>query len=262
MSRNPINEEILSLGNQLRKGMDSLTIMDPGRLRVPMGGGCKTHKKQSWMTVSGSTNFNSPNEEADAMFDVVMDIPRSNKGVQSSVFPALELNNFNLGSYNWQVHGGLLALGYTAFGMGLALCNLLAPQHTSKVCTALSPIPLICLLVQALTCMELGHRHLGPGGLLLSALLLPSACVFWILQVSIPVVGLLSLSVFYCMRHRNLLSWVCFSGVCLCLLLAIPVPIIQILEPRWGMTVAMFFACILCFLAGLGGGVGIQIKLL
>jgi hypothetical protein len=33
MSRNPINEEILSLGNQLRKGMDSLTIMDPGRLR-------------------------------------------------------------------------------------------------------------------------------------------------------------------------------------------------------------------------------------
>jgi hypothetical protein len=233
-----------------------------------MGGGCKTHKKQSWMTVSGSTNFNSTNEEADAMFDVVMDIPKSNKGVQSSsVFPALELNNFNLGSYNWQVHGWLLALGYTAFGMGLALCNLLVPQHTSKVCTALSPIPFICLLLQALTCVELGHRHLGPAGLLLSACLLPSACVLWSLHVSIPdpLVCLLSLSVFYCMRHRNLLSWVCFSGVCLCLLLAIPlipVPIMQILEPRWGMPVAMFFACILCFLAGLGGGVGIQIKLL
>ena len=242
--------------------MDSLTIMDPGRLRVPLGGGCKAHKKQSWMTVSGSTNFNSPNEEADVMFDVVMDVSRPNRGVQSSpVSPALELNNFNLGN-NWQVHGCLLAIGYTVFGMGLALCNLLAPQHTSKVCTALSPIPFICLLVQALTCMELGHRHLGPGGVLLSAFLLPSACVLWSLHFSIPVVGLLSLSVFYCMRHRNLLSWVCFSGVCLCLLLAIPVPIMQILEPRWGMTVAMFFACILCFLAGLGGGVGIQIKML
>ena len=212
MSRIPINEEISNLGTQLRKGMDSLTIIDPGRLRIPFGGN-KAHKKQSWMAVSSA---NSPTE---GMFDVVMDIPRPSRGVSP---PPRE---------PWQVNGWIVATGYTAFGLGLALCNLLAPQHTSKVCTALSPIPFICLLVQAFMCMELGH-YMGPGGLLLSAYLLPSACVLWSLHFSIPLVCLLSLSVFYCMRQRDVLSWICVVGVCLSLLLAIPVPIMQILEPR------------------------------
>ncbi len=143
-------------------------------------------------------------------------------------------------------------MGYTAFGVGLALCNLLAPQYTSKVCIALSPVPFICLLVQALTCMELGYRHLGPGGVLLSACRLPYVCVLWSLHFSIPLVCLLSgsLSVFYSMLHRDVLSWICLSGVCLCLLLAIPVPILQILDPRWGMTVAMFLLVYFAFWRG------------
>jgi hypothetical protein len=99
-------------------------------------------------------------------------------------------------------------------------------------------------------------------GLVPSAFTLPSACVFWTLHLAIPLVFVLTFSVFQCIRHRDVLSWVCLAGVCLALLLALPVPV-TILEPRWGMTVATFFAGVLCFLAGLGGGrVGFQIKLL
>ena len=270
MSRNPINEEIYNLGSQLRKGMDSLTISDPGRLRVPFGSN-KTPKKQSWMTVSSNTLNTGLSAQSqlqnlqctEGMCDVVMDIPKR------QIPPPEPVTECYCEAPGW-----LLAVGYSISGLGLALCNLLAPQHASKVCSAVSPIPLLCLLLQALTCMDLGHAcsnkeqkgglwMLGPGGLVLSACALPSACIFWTLQLAIPLVFVLSLAAFKCMHHRDVLAWVCISGACLGLVLALPVPVLQILEPRWGMTVAVFFSCILCFLAGLGsGGVGFQIKLL
>ena len=275
MSRNPINEEIYHLGSQLRKGMDSLTIADPGRLKVPFGNSGKPPKKQSWMTV------NAPASECEArpvhalqclhtghplsdMHDVVMDMPKRQAPAVNSAEPRPE-------SY-WEVPGWMLALGYSIFGLGLALCNLLSPQHAGRVCSVLSPIPLLCLILQALTCVDLGHipGHnkqgglwiLGPIGLVLSACTLPSACVCWTLHLAVPLVLVLAVSVFHCNLHRDVLAWVCFAGVCLALLLALPGPV-TVLEPRWGMTVAMFFAGVLCFLAGLGsGGVGFQTKLL
>lgn len=284
MSRLPINEEIYNLGSQLKRGMDSLTIidrLDPNKMRIPFGGGCNGAakiKRQSWMTVpsnSGNPNPNNSNNSNNpipdgaeswpetGLYDVVMEIPKQSRAALTPVTPEPTGRGCH-----WEVHGWLLAVGYAVFGLSLALCNLLAPQHTSKVCTGVSPIPFLCLLLQALTCMDYDKSDkikiwaLGPGGLILSASALPSACILWSLYMAIPLVFVLSLSVFYCMRHRDVLACVCLSGVCLSLLLALPAPI-QILEPRWGMTVGMFFACILCFLAGLGsGGVGFQIKLL
>ena len=222
------------------------------------------------MTVSsnGANTTNSPHganitiQESEAggvtgMYDVVMDIPKQRPSPELS----LQLN-LQKSETCWEVPGWQLAVGYSLFGLGLALCNLLAPQHASKVCTAASPVPILCLLLQALTSRQDTTQTVWiQCGLVLSACALPSACVFWSLHLAIPLVLVLSFSVFQCLRHRDVLACTCLTGVCLALLLALPMPIL-ILESKWGMTVAMFFACVLCFLAGLGnGGVGFQIKL-
>ena len=195
--------------------------------------------------------------ETNGLYDVVMEIPKQSRAIP--VQPEL---------IGIEVSGWLLAVGYAVFGLSLGLCNLLTPQHTNKVCTGMSPIPFLCLLLQAfmrIESIDSDKREIlliGPGCLIISASILPAACIIWSLYLAIPLVLVLSLSVFYCMRHRAVLPCVCLAGVCLSLLLALPAPI-QILEPRWGMTVGMFFLCILCFLAGLGAPrVDIQIKTL
>jgi hypothetical protein len=162
MSRNPINEEIYHIGGQFRKGMDSLTI-DPGRLRVPFGNS-KPPKKQSWMTVSATAETEHCETRplqaftgSVDMHEVVMDIPK-----RPAVNPDPRPEN------TWEVPGWFLALGYSIFGLCLGLCNLLSPQHAGRVCTALSPIPLLCLILQAFTCMDNTHQITGQskqGGL-------------------------------------------------------------------------------------------------
>ena len=279
MSRIPINEEIYNLGSHLKRGMESV-IIDHNRMRVPFGSGTngpnssnssnsKMPKRQSWMTVPSNQGVCSrpiaddPLPEINGLYDVVMEIPKQSRAIQQiqqiqQIQPISEPTGI-------EVSGWLLAVGYATFGLSLGLCNLLTPQHTSKVCTGMSPIPLLCLLLQALVCMDSDKREIwfiGPGCLIISASILPAACIIWSLYLAVPLMLMLSLSVFYCMRHRAVLPCVCLAGVCLSLLLALPAPI-QILEPRWGMTVGIFFLCILCFLAGLGAPrVGIQIKTL
>lgn len=243
MSRNPINGE--SLSSHLRKGMENmttLTIVDPGKLRVPFGGsGNKTPRKPSWMTTVPS--------DAHPVLDNVcetLDIHNLNPTVIKQ--PKLETENA------WGIPGWALSAGYSFFGLGLALCNLLAPNHTGKVCTAMSPVPALCLLLQSLSAMESNRQVvLGSLGLLLAACALPSACVFWSLHLAIPLMLVLSVSAFCCVRHRDVVAWICLFGACLALLLALPMPM-QLLEPKWGMTVSIFFVCVLCFLAGLGVG--------
>lgn len=248
MSRNPINEEIFTIGTHLRKGMDSLTILEPGKLRVPFGGGGKTPRKQSWMNVEQDFQC------ADCPSEAAIEVPKLPRPPEPTPTDRC-----------LEVPGWVLASGYAFFGLGLGLCNLLTPQHASRVCTASSPVPLLCLLFQSLACLEHRQRYelvLGSAGLILSACALPSACVFWSLHLSIPLVLVLVASVFCCMRRRDIVAWICLCGACLALLFALPVPM-QLLDPKWGMTVSIFFACALCFLAGLGmGRVGFLIKFL
>ena len=279
MSRQPINEEICNIGSQLRKGMDSLTIVDPGRLRVPFGGGNKTPRKQSWMTVTntGSSAMEPSIEDSSvksSTSDVVIDISSLNSrqpcmklSLETVIQPILGpiMPGRQMLEHHWEIKGWVLSLGYSVFGLGLALCNLLTSASTSRVCVVMSPIPMACLLLQTLFCMDYGIRQgnyarLEIWCLIISALLLPTACVLWNLYISIPLTLFLSLSIFSCVRQRNILVWVCISGVCLSLIVALPTPTIQLFEPKWGMTVALFFLGILCFLAGMSQG-GIEFKI-
>lgn len=182
--------------------------------------------------------------------------------------------------YHCEVQGWMLAVGYAFFGVDLALCNLLAVQQAGMVCATLSPVPVICLLLQSITAMNLttmnptamnltamnptaiNRRHamglLGSFGLALSAASLPAMCVYWVywshwVYCFTPFLLVLSASTFSCVRRRDAMHWICLSGVWLTLLFTLPLPV-QVLEPRWGLTVAVFFACCLCCLAGLGSG--------
>jgi hypothetical protein len=177
--------------------------------------------------------------------------------------------------YHCEVQGWMLAVGYAFFGVDLALCNLLAVQQAGMVCATLSPVPVICLLLQSITAMNLtamnltamnptaiNRRHamglLGSFGLALSAASLPAMCVYWVywshwVYCFTPFLLVLSASTFSCVRRRDAMHWICLSGVWLTLLFTLPLPV-QVLEPRWGLTVAVFFACCLCCLVGLGSG--------
>lgn len=311
MSRKLINEEIRDFGNQFVKGMDSLTIMDPGKLRVPYGGGGKTPRKQSWMTVSMPAGFNVEVDQSQAPYhdnggaraapsqsghgcasscqressnkllsnhhsnlqsnvqDVVMDISRQSS-IKLSLEPLIHANPNHVLSgrqgseHTWEIKGWTLSVGYTIFGLALAFCNLVSSAYTSQVCTAMSPIPMACLFLQALFCMDQGSVHgaykrstTAPGVwcLVVSALLIPTACVSWNVYFSVSLILALSLSVVACQKYRGIFLWACLSGLCLALVVATPTPAVIFPDPKWGMTVALFFLGVLCFLGCVGLGV-------
>jgi hypothetical protein len=258
--------------------MDSLTIVDPGRLRVPFGGGNRTPRKQSWMTVSNPscTELHCENNSLNAvqcstnMQDVVMDIPRQSN-IKLSLEPIMQpapnhiLPGRQSSEHHWEIKGWILSLGYSVFGLSLALCNLFSSAQTSRVCTILSPIPMACLLLQALFCVDYGMRqrnttYLEVWCLVVSALIIPTVCVSWSLYMSVPLTLFLSLSAVSCVRQRGVLVWVCLSGVFLSLVVVAPTPILHFIEPKWGMTVALFFLGVLCFLAGMNSG-GVEMKI-
>jgi hypothetical protein len=204
-------------------------------------------------------------EDDTGMQEVVMDIARQ-PTLKLSMEPLVPNRQVFENHSSWEVKGWTLSVGYSLFGLALALCNLLSTASASLVCTVMSPIPMACLLLQALFCADSGLRQGSTSGLevwclVVSALLLPTACASWNLYVSMPLTLILSLSIVSCVRQKNVLIWVCMSGVCLSLVVAIPYTVMHILEPRWGMTVALFFLGVLCFLAGVScGGMEFKIK--
>lgn len=315
MSRKLINEEIYDLGNQFVKGMDSLTIVDPGRLRVPFGGGGgKTPRKQSWMTVSVPAGFSvevdrsseighdsvpptashspqycppssvrDPNNRSlsnhqlnlqPSRQDVGVDMPRQSN-IKLSLEPLIHTSPGHLLSgrqsseYQWEIKGWTLSAGYTFFGLSLALCNLISSAYTSRVCVAMSPIPVACLILQALFCMDQTPNHcsyrrsiLSPKAccLVVSALLVPTICISWNIYFSVALILFVSISVVYCQKQRGILVWICLLGLCLSLIVATPTHFAKFLDARWGMTVSLFFLGILSFLACVGIG-GLELKI-
>lgn len=224
MSRNPMHGE--SLDSHLKLGlkfgfkkgvenMANLAIVDPGKLRVPMGGGGGgTPRKPSWMTTvdgkfDGRSGIFDPHapycpDELGAGMETVceaMEMPNLRHAAvvkQPRAAEGRPETAFLFAGRAWEIHGWALASGYSLFGLCLALCNLLAPQHASKVCTAVSPVPSLCLLLQSLTVVEASSSPesssldrcatLGSVGLLLAACALPSACVFWSPYLAIPLI--------------------------------------------------------------------------
>ena len=138
-------------------------------------------------------------------------------------------------------------VGYLCFWLAMALCNLLHPRLTHAVCTALSPLPMLCILAHAIGI----HPAWVGWGLTLCGWLAPSVCALWSVQYSVGyLVFLVSLAVAGC---RRLIPTLCLSVVVACGSLSLQ-PQWLGLEPKVWMTIAGFFTALACATAYVGGG--------
>jgi hypothetical protein len=274
--------------------MDSLTISDPAKLRVPFGGGCKNMKKQSWMTVAMPAGFtvevdrssdscaddNSSSSNAQhahcnswdsiphstpqhGMQDIVMDISRQSN-IKMSMEPLMHSNQAQIFSgrnvleHRLEIKGWVLSVGHAIFALSLALCNLTSVANVSQVCAVMSPLPMVCLFFQAVFCMDQNqssgahgrnYSRLTAWCLVFSVLVIPTVCVSWNVHLSTAFCVCLSVSTVLCQRQRGPLVWVCITGLFVSLVVTNPAAAVNLIEPRWGMTLAAFFLGVLCFLA-------------
>lgn len=141
----------------------------------------------------------------------------------------------------------VVPVGYFAFALSLALCNLLRPALTHAVCIALSPLPMLCILAHAVGIQAVWVAW----GLVLCGWMAPSVCALWSVPYSVCyLICLVSFAVAGCLRP---LPALCLVAVAICAPLALN-PAWTGLEPKLWMTVAVFFSALACATAYVGGG--------
>ena len=239
MSRNPINEDMGLLG----RAMDLLTI-DGSRLQIPSSGVRGKPRGRGvdlrFMSIApgpgpGPGQERDLSEAACAPFkhdEVIVDV-RPRAPVEAQV--VLETPML------------AVPLGYFAFCLALALCNLLQPLSARTACVALSPLPMLCILAHAA-----GVRPVWVGwGVTVCGWLVPSVCALW--SVVFGVCYLIGLSVLVVAGCRRPLPGACLLTVIACSGLALN-PQWTGLEPKVYITVETFLTALTCASAYLGGG--------
>ena len=213
--------------------MESLTILDPSRLRMPFGSKNHNHNRVSsitnWPVVDALDIMEEPKQE-----EVVLDISAIiSKQAKKDIVTPIKSDPFI------QLQSWALALPYILFLLALALCNLFTlPQPSGRICcVAVSPLPMASLSLQAATALSL------PVGfvLFMCALLLPLTCTLGNLPLTAGYITFLALSMLAYIRQRGLVAYVCSAGAVLSLgqtLLA--------QDPQWGVSVSVFFLGLLC----------------
>jgi hypothetical protein len=144
----------------------------------------------------------------------------------------------------------VVLVGYLAFSLALALCNLLRPTLAQTVCVALSPLPMLCILAHAIGVQPTWIAC----GLVLCGWLAPCVCALWTVSFSVGyLVCLVSLVVAGSFKP---LPALCLVAVIVCAPLALN-PSWTGLEPKVWTTVSFFFAALACATAFAGGGKGV-----
>jgi hypothetical protein len=141
----------------------------------------------------------------------------------------------------------VVPLGYCVFCLSLALCNLLRPVLSHALCTALSPIPMLCILAHSV-----GIQPVWVGwGMLLCGWLTPTVCALWSIPYSVCYLAcLVSLAVAGC---RRVVPALCLCCVVVCSLMALN-PQWTGLEPKLWITVEVSLSALACATAYAGGG--------
>ena len=155
------------------------------------------------------------------------------------------------------LQGWAIGLGYAAFGVALALNNLFAVPFERQVCAFMCPIPMLCLVAQGSSVM--------PEGFILGSLValaawpMPLVCFHW--SILWGALWIVFLSALQAAVFRHWSGVICLFLISASLLLAV-IPVKGV-EPKWGVTVAIFLLITLCILASQGGrGVLFRIKYL
>ena len=206
--------------------MDSITILDPSRLRISFCNKPRTN----WPTiVEPLPSFEEPAKEEPVTLDISSVIskqpkPDTKKPVKSEI------------SMQFEIQSWALSLAYVFFLLSLTLCNLL--QFSGRMCcVAGSPLPVACLALQAGTALS---PTIGLV-LLACALLLPCTCALWNLPSAAAYIAVLSLAMLAYTRQRGLIAYVCCAGAVLSL-----GQTLLVTDPQWGVSVSVFFLGLLC----------------
>lgn len=230
MSRSPINGDVIAFCG---KGMENLTSIDPGRLRIQIGSKPRMSAKPSaWPVVEEPAQAAPAPPPGREVVLEMQPLPASRQEPPEGV------------------HGWVLALGYALFGVAMALSNLLTLPNLGLVCSLACPLPMLSLWAQASVVAGLDRRPLLGAALACCALPLPFACSQWSLVWGGPLIVLLAgLQALACRGWGGAVCFV-FSVASLCLALSPTGG----LEPKWGVTLSLFFLVGGCVLASLGAG--------
>lgn len=215
--------------------MESLTILDPSRLKMPFGNKhAINHSRTPSITHWPVVDVLEVAEEAKCE-EVMLDISSViSKQVKKDIIKPIKPEPF------LQLQAWALALAYILFLLGLAFSNLFPQQTSGRICVALCPLPTISLSLQAATALSL------PVGLalLLCAVLLPLTCALGTLPLTAAYITVLALAMLAYIRKRGVVAYVCSAGAVLSLgqtLLAE--------DQQWGVSVSVFFLGLLCVMA-------------
>ena len=248
MSRHLINGDV---GAFCSGRMDVLTI-DGSRLQIPSSGVrgkprargsdirlASSHFPREMATPPSELAVTGPGAPDPKREDIVIDVrPRGDSNTRQASLETQAL---------LETSAIVVPVGYFAFALALALCNLLRPALTHAVCIALSPLPMLCILAHAVGIQPIWIAW----GLVLCGWLAPSVCALWSVTYSMCyLVSLVSFAVAGCMRPIPAL---CLVAVLICAPLALNQQWTG-LEPKLWMTVAVFFSALACATAYIGGG--------
>lgn len=248
MSRHLINGEV----GVFRSGkMDVLTI-DGSRLQIPASGvrGKSRMRGNDIRLSSGQVQREVVGLIPDPVTPPTGSAPSQRDDIVIDVRPRGEFNAKQMGTETQallETTGVIVPLGYFAFALALALCNLLRPVLTRAVCIALSPLPMLCILAHAVGIQPVWIAW----GLVLCGWLAPSVCALW--SVFYSVCYLVCLVSFAVAGGLRVLPALCLVVVVICAPLALN-PSWTGMEPKLWMTVAVFFSAVACATAYVGGG--------
>lgn len=206
--------------------METINIPDPSRLRVPFPG-----RGQRNAAPCNAPNPSLPEESR--CEELVLDI--------SSVVSKTPRPDPRKKDSTIQIEGWTLSLAYVVFSLSMALYNLFTlhayGRTAAMICTGLSPVPVLCLILQAATANSV------PVGmaLLICALILPSVCAIWILPISVVYIIALAFCMLAYSRQRGVVAYVSCTGTVLSLAQTAVAS-----DPQWGVSVSLFFLTLLC----------------
>jgi len=217
-----------------------IEALDPSRLRIPfMGKRAKRALPEEELTrildlskINSNSLPNTPNlSNLSKLSNERLNLPKS---LEVLVESFQETQDPPAKSHT-TLDAWVFVLTYAIFGIALALCNLFNVSGR-LCCVGLSPLPMLCLLLHAASSASLPISL----GLLLCALSLPTVCALWALPVAAAYITAAACSLLA--FNHGPFQVACCVGAKMSMLLTV------VADPRWGVSLAVFFLLLACML--------------
>lgn len=225
MSR-PVINDLANLAWDGACAMETISIPDPSRLRVPFPGRGQ-RQGAHFSPPSLALPEDLRNEE------MTLDISTVQVTSKPCTRVEIKVKESTLRFEKWSI-----SLAYCIFALLVAVCTLSGQSLSGRdCCLSLSPLPVVCLALQAATATSI----LTGLVLLLCALLLPCICCIWELSFVAAYMIVLALALLAYTRQKGVFAYVSTAGA----VLALGQTAVYN-DPFWGVSVSFFFLTLLC----------------